>query len=38
MHEGLRWSPGGSKLPLLLDTVMATFSQPVQVQGHEDYE
>jgi len=23
---------------LLLDTAMATHSQPVQVQGHEDYE
>ena len=38
MQEGLRWSPGGSKSALLLDTAMATYSQPVQVQGHEDYE
>ena len=38
MQEALRESPGGFRSAILLDTVMATYSQPVQMQGHEDYE
>ena len=38
MQEGLRGSPGRFRSAILLDTAMATYSQPVQVQGHEDYE